>query len=383
MSRGYQYRRPGTRKNEILRAILVNGFVPFECLNMFSFSKNKAYQVAKELAKEGLVTKETTPNHKHILTIADFKKNLDKYKDGIPDGYAERYEYLSSKNRWEVLKVRKIKAKNGRMVVGDIVQKRLFRQVITSMFFHWCQIPAYMDERPPIFAKLSDLAYYPSNELKEGIGYSSDIDEKTNAVSGTRMTGLLHSPGGNFGVFCLNDSLIELSKNGEFAINAKVSDFLRNSGDKRLFNEAIVYYKNDDVLRKLYQFAVEGDRSCDITQMSNIYRNIYLIPLDEHGKRLTRAVSSYAWKRDLITKYVDDKFLTSTSTKMPCDGFDKENQRYILVWCIPDILKLVGFLIRSVDLTNFNYTIHCYDWQEEFIRSVATNCEIVVHKEDE
>ena len=381
MSRGFQYAKVGSRKNELIRAILMNGFIPGSCLNMFQFPVHKMRLAARELIKDGIISAEKTPNGKKIFVLEDFKKNSAKYEKGLPPGYLERYEYITSAYRWEVMKDRKAKGKNGKTVLNDMVQRRLFRFAQTNMFFYWSGIPTYMDQRRPFYADglHSECAYFPSNELREKSEYTPDIDEASKAVSASRITGLLKTKSGIYGVYNYNNTLIKFAKDAERNICMRLENVIHSAGIKSRISECIVLYSSVSMLHKIY--SVDERNGYNIETLSEAYRNAYAIPTNEYGKEMIRLMSGYGWKRDLITRYIENKHLVSAATRVPCDGFDKENQRYTLVYCVPDILKLIGFLSCAKEFSEYKFTIHCFDWQEDFIESVTDeSVEIVVHE---
>ena len=76
--------------------------------------------------------------------------------------------------------------------------------------------------------------------------------------------------------------------------------------------------------------------------------------------------------------YLKDKLLTHEEQEdrkfvtVDCDGYDKENDIYSLVFLIPDMTRLKAFLTRARMEQDWNkYRIYCYKSQYSFISGIV------------
>lgn len=370
-----QYKRIGSGRNEIIRALCENGALPYDFLSMFPYRLDYMEKLAHRMNNEGIVNisyNSTKPSkRKKIITFTNFSKVLPVIQGGLTD--TQIIKYQDNQNV----------SKDIRYGDGS-KQQRLYRNIESNMFFHYSNIPTYSTERKELgtMDDIDSLAFYPSREIKAAALYQDDVykEDGIKKIIGSRMTGLYVSPGGVYSVFDSGKGKTRYEKTGEIKMKMAVNYAMNFSVKSQMKNDAgIILHRSNKIYELLF---TETDERNDwsLNSLMTVYPNLYLIEVSDNGRKQIQLMGEPYWRKRIL----DELIISDVQTpQMKYDGYDNENNECILFGGIVDISSLQNFIWTartSKDMgKNERYTLICFEFQKDLYKSIANDlCDIHV-----
>ena len=350
---------------EIMKMLYMNGAMSYNTLKLLPGSPLMNERAFRKMRDEGVIE---TIRHagRRMILFKNYEEKKSEYEDSMPVGYSDYY-YGKSKE---------IRTKVKRGTPSDVERAARCGEVLAIM--HSAGINAYMDNCPKYSWNqpydVNQSYYHNSFDIKNAnVKYPSYTGEDKNIAS-TRIIGCINSPGGDYAVYSVSKGLIEWSRSGELKAATHLKRISQNIyGDAYDRNvNAIIYIKD----MKLIEQIVNNEnikRTVNLISIDNVYPEMYALPIDDIGIKMTGLLKEAFWKEHIYSKFITEvEYENAKGLTVACDGYDGE--RYTLVYCVPDITKLKLFLRKAqADLDFEKYVLYCYDWQEKHVREMANH----------
>lgn len=364
-------------KKEILELLYTIGVIPYRSLRLLTApAYARMYQRAiNQMEQDGVIKVEKRGTEK-VIMLQSTELQRKKYEKYLPEKLLDYYNSFSKRSLWALTE------KN------ISVQTKAIRDTDAQMFFYACGFmigPRAKDLTREMIEE-TENSYYSSREIKSVCGYKPNKDVTSKKITSSRVNGMLLSSGGTFAVYNLGNQMIEWRRFNELKFATYMGQLLRERStyelDAKIPKEAIVMASSDSIFRQICELNYEKNRNYHVTYMNidYVYDSIYAVPEDANGKMLMDIMNTRSWRRrikELMLKpeYIED----SMYTQIPCDGYDKENDVHILIFCIPDLVKLKTFVARAnLEGNKKKYRIYCYTYQIPLLVSLAgSNVEIL------
>lgn len=364
-------------KKDILILTHKLGVVPLRSLRYLTApTRPRMIQKAiMQMEEDGTVKIEKRGLEK-VVALQPSKMQKQKYQQYIPEYIQNYYNNFSSRNLWKT---------SDKDMSAQI---KSLRDVDAQMFFYSCGFKIGPDAKDLTKEMIGrkENSYYSSREFKRINGYMDSKPEVNNKIVSSRVNGLLLADSGFYTVYNIGNMMIQWRRLSESKLSMYVVDLLRNRCeyelDAKVKKEAIVLATSDHIFRQICELNYEKNRTYKTIYMNidYVYDSIYGIPEDYNGKLLIEILSTEGWKGRIKHMLLDDKLIENGMfTNVPCDGYDEENETNILIFCIPDLVKLKAFVARAnLECNKKKYKIYCYSYQIPLIVSLAgKNVEIL------
>ena len=364
-------------KREMLILIHEMGVVPLRSLRYLTApARPRMMQKAVAQMEEDGTIKIEKRGLEKVIMLHHSKLQKKKYQPYIPDYVLEYYNNFSNYNLWYT------SDKDMAMQIKSL------RDVDAQMFFYSCGIKIGPDAKDLTTEMIGrkESSYYSSREFKRIHGYVNGKPEVNNKIISSRANGLLLLDSGAYVVYNIGNMMIQWKRSSESKLAMYVTDLLRNKCefelDAKVRQEAIVLATSDHIFRQICELNYENNKTYKTIYMNidYVYDSIYGVPEDYNGKLLIKIMSTEGWKNKIKHMLLDDKQIEgSMYTNVPCDGYDEETETNILIFCIPDLVKLKAFTARAnLEGNKKKYKIYCYSYQLPLIISLAgKNVEIM------
>ena len=375
-----QYRRAGSGRNELINALCENGALPYDFLTMFPYRLDYMEKLAHRMNNEGIVNiaynSDNPRLRKKIITFSNFSRILPIIKGGLTDYQIEKYQDNQNISK-DIRYGEKSK------------QLRLYRNIETSMFFHYSKIPTYSTERKELdsMKDLDALAFYPSRDIKLAASYQDDTYSKDGIkkIVGSRMTGMYVSPGGLYSVFDSGKGKTKYDKTGEIKMKMAVNYAMNLSLESQMKNDAgIILHRTNKIYELLFQETDEKNE-WSLNSLMTIYPDLYLVEVNDNGRKLLQIMGEPSWRIRILDELISPDMQTPN---MKYDGYDIENKECLLFGGIVDISSLQNFIYSARTAKDIGkdekYTLICFEFQEELFKSIANDvCDVQVCMVDE
>ena len=158
------------------------------------------------------------------------------------------------------------------------------------------------------------------------------------------------------------------SGKGEFKTLHSVIEISRLNAGTDAMPAAILFGQSESVALKTL---LESDTTKRPEfRFDAIYRNLYFIPMDEHGIRQLRLMTVPDWKERLLELLFDPEVRTYDRGLFEYDA--KIGDAYVFSHLDGDLARLVRFK-EAVENQRGNYEVLCYPYQMAFIREYLGN----------
>lgn len=361
---------------EIIKALHVNGCIPYRCLSLFPGEKRLAQRKALQMNEEGLLNIIKTPYGKCIY-LNQTEENIKDYQAYLSDSYLLAYEEIKR----EIGKSKYKNYKNSR-------QERLQKNAEVSLFMHLSKIPTYPDEIlsewiPGRSMPNGVTIYLDRIKIKNEEEYVTQVQNEKSGekkVIGSRLSGLMISPGGNYAVYNLTNHLIEWERAGEVKMAGYLERYL-----ERMERKEDDYYivekeegKNTDVecillanhMELFYRVLINENRQKyksrkrrPLINIDYAYRVMYGLPISKEGMMMINIMKEKDWKKQMKHLLLKECQNNVSDYTVECDGYH-EKDGYVLMYCDCDIAKLKLFLKRGMlKREDEKFTILCFTFQ--------------------
>lgn len=204
--------------------------------------------------------------------------------------------------------------------------------------------------------------YYLAKELKK-LG-----EAEMNKTMFTRMVGTAYLGQRPYAVYNTRSAVMKWSGKGEFKTLHSVIEISRLNAGTDAAPAAILFGQSESVALKTL---LESDTTKRPEfRFDAIYRNLYFIPMDEHGIRQLRLMTVPDWKERLLELLFDPDVRTYDRGLFEYDA--KIGDAYVFSHLDGDLARLVRFK-EAVENQRGNYEVLCYPYQMAFIREYLGN----------
>ena len=199
--------------------------------------------------------------------------------------------------------------------------------------------------------------FYLAKELKK-LG-----EAEMNKTMFTRMVGTAYLGQRPYAVYNTRSAVMKWSGKGEFKTLHSVIEISRLNAGTDATPAAILFGQSESVALKTL---LESDTTKRPEfRFDAIYRNLYFIPMDEHGIRQLRLMTVPDWKERLLELLFDPEVRTYDRGLFEYDA--KIDDAYVFSHLDGDLARLVRFK-EAVENQCGNYEVLCYPYQMAFIR---------------
>ena len=184
----------------------------------------------------------------------------------------------------------------------------------------------------------------------------------------TRMVGTAYLGQRPYAVYNTRSAVMKWSGKGEFKTLHSVIEISRLNAGTDAMPAAILFGQSESVALKTL---LESDTTKRPEfRFDAIYRNLYFIPMDEHGIRQLRLMTVPDWKERLLELLFDPEVRTYDRGLFEYDA--KIGDAYVFSHLDGDLARLVRFK-EAVENQRGNYEVLCYPYQMTFIREYLGN----------
>lgn len=357
-------------KNELITLIHTTGIIPYKSLRHLA-PPTKYQRAVRAMVEDGTVKVESVDIEKRrkekIVSLRIESRQIEKYEDFVDQRLKDYYKTYGTRNYW--------KTTCGN--TADIA--KAIKDADAQIYLYACGYKIGPDKKDMTmdFLGKNESSFYISREIKKIDGYSDGKNSKR--ITASRATGVLLTGGGNYILYNLGNRIIEWKRFSEVKFSTYVNELVRNKSEieyeAKMKKEAIILSTNNNVLNQICSLNYSQNKSYKVTLMNidYVYDYVYSVPEDDNGKVLLKIMGIPAWKYKIKNRYLKhDDIENQKFTSIPCDGYDKEKDVYILMFCIPDLVKLKSFCARANLEGNKNkYKILCYNHQIPLVVSLV------------
>lgn len=204
--------------------------------------------------------------------------------------------------------------------------------------------------------------FYLAKELKK-LG-----EAEMNKTMFTRMVGTAYLGQRPYAVYNTRSAVMKWSGKGEFKTLHSVIEISRLNTGTDATPAAILFGQSESVALKTL---LESDTTKRPEfRFDAVYRNLYFIPMNEHGIRQLRLMTIPEWKERLLELLFDLDVRTYDRGLFEYDA--KIGDAYVFSHLDGDLARLVRFK-EAVENQRGNYEVLCYPYQMAFIREYLGN----------
>lgn len=374
-------------KNELLRLIYLCGLIPCGSLRVLKKDPRMYQRAVKVMEKEGIVIVDKKGGERNIR-LQNRREHRGEYEFCLPAGYVEYYEKVA----YQCFVKRLSTHGNTRTALSAI------RSSATKILMYASGADITPDKRDikTEMIKDEDIIYYDSVEIKTAFDYRDKavvsgeaVGEASKKLQNSRISGVLISPGGIYAVYNIGKTLIKCKHFGEVKMATYISHMARHRSETEISvnmpREAMVISRNPGLYTKICSKEPEGKREESISCLGFVYDRLYAVPEDRDGVVMLHMMKEKSWRKrifDSILKASEQE--NSRYVSVCCDGYDKENDIYKQVFCVPDLVKLNRFVKRAglekAQRTSgkSRFVIYCFTCQEAYVTPIVGREEIAV-----
>lgn len=347
-------------RRELTYIILSTGLITHDSLHILSPERNyNSYRIKlEEMVREKVVEKRKYKRGNDQIsfyTFADFTKFANIIKDSVPAASIDYY-----KDEREV--IQRISRENNSRALRKIQEAEIM------LFMYMAGFSALADQT-------EGTRYYNSKEIKRYLNYNDDVESKTDTVLYTKVHGFVSNEYNNYAVYRTTKSLPALSS-GETKIINIYKMFIKQvyPDTKKVELRSILFTKT---LAVLHDYIDITDTRIGMTHdlaissyLDKYQKGTYALPYDDNGKKHIRVMATPEWDKRTIELYLD-RIPDTTGSNIACDDYDKEEQVYTLVFCVPNLNKLKNFYYNAKLINKpESFRVLCFDYQYDFINSL-------------
>lgn len=343
---------------EIIKTLYATTCLPYRSLRLYGGQVKLTQRLVKKMEQEGLLAIKWTPNGK-IVILNDWERTSKEYIKYLPASYIEwygksnreMYKSLSDKSRLE----------------------RLLKNAEVSLLMHLGGIGSYPDEKeclpaPATMLGKETVQYFGSKEIKTCGSYHANIEnhpDGSKKVVGSRISGVMVSPGGIYAVYNITNHLIEWERFGETKMANHIERILAGKyreKEKRMV-DCLLIASGVEIFARVLVNENGKRRGTTLLNIDYAYENMYAIPSDKNGIALLQLIQKAKWKEKMEGILLAGCKRQEETYSVVCDGYD-EADGYILLFCTCNIAKLKKFLKRATNARpEEKFCIYCFTFQ--------------------
>ena len=396
--------KKGYRRN-IVRLLLTCGCLSKKGLHMLGEGKYIQYATKiKEMKEEEIIEEVNTQSQREgyhkVIRLKSIRPGTEKYMEEFPT-YAGHYYRYAMNN-----------AKQVSFQSAKGAQIKAYRESEVVELLYGTSVRIFPDEKIGVREKkeipLYPPSFYNSLEVREGANVRMEAEgagKKGEEVSGSRIIGLIISEGGYYGVYHTENKQIQWIKSSEGQMTNAIARFVNDRctevgeeerkalavtkeeeeeewkkkiKDRKNYpslpvkkipklSEAILLGTNTEIFTKIFHNTSAGK----LNLYESGYNRLYAVPYTHDGQKLVEIMTRKNWQEELKSIYLKEYDTDTRTSSVNCDG-TKGEEKYVLLHCIPDMIKLKKFVNQaSYAAEPQKYEIICFDFQEEYVRKIA------------
>lgn len=362
-------------KAEIIRLIHKCGIIPYDNLRLLMGENARMYQKnVRELAEKGYVKIEKRGRDR-VIRLLDKEKHRKDYADSLPEEIIAYYDTHYDTSSY----LGNLSSKN------DSLVRKTVRNAATCMIMYVANVKIASDAKNlnEEIIENDDCFYLDSITVKRVSGYkvAKGNTNSENKYKSSRITGLLVSAGGVYSIYNIGRNLISWLRAGEQKMSTYIERIISTSTESQCkiqYNrEAIIISKSEELYQKIcmldYSQGNGKSRNTPLINIDYAYRKMYAVPENENGVYLIKIMTMENWQNKILRSILSESEMKGAETiDIRCDGYNKEKDQAILVFCIPDMTKLKSFIIRArLENNRQRFRIFCFTHQLELVTSLA------------
>ena len=357
--------RPDSYSYNLLEIIALCGEFPYNSLYLIEGNERIIKRTVLNMKKEGYIT---IVGKGQMKSIRITKKAFTPLKE-IGNEYLNHYLSITDNHHF-----RGGKKDNS----SDRIVWRRHRMAETYCMFTDIEAKIWSFEKPELSLKnksnrinINDIIFYSSKELK-----NADIEQRYKTEF-TRIMGALFSPGGVYGIYNTNRGLMKWNRQGEGKAQVLIEDIvsMNCSSNYEELDNAIMFGKDINTAKEILDSngGLKDSNDFEMLSFDNTYTNIYYITLDENGLYQLSLLIQKNWYNSIRKSIFPSEFIDFSYLSVDCDAFDKQNNKYILMFLDGNIGKLKRFKEAAFDNKNKKFEVVCFDWQKEMLQEYLGN----------
>lgn len=365
---GKRIRRPTWKKGyrgELMRLFLTVGVISRRGIPLLHGNHRMYLRKIREMEKEQIIEKHRN-NGNVVENLKDFEKRVDEYIGDYSNGYYGFFNRYCQTNIDYVTKYGK-----------DRLQfERAVRDSESTIMAHSAGAKVFIEDKTDLRSEENiaedSVVYYRTSEIKG----SRKTGNGEKIIAQTRCNGWLSSPGGDYLLYMIGKKLIRWTKISETSFAGYVTLLAekKKKGEKREVKESILLAYTDEPYRRMT--SIDSRQISVNLNVENGHSVMYGLLYNTIGRDMMQIMTKKNWKEEMKKEYLEGMNTNTGKSVVACDAIDGDVK--ILLFCIPDIVKLKKFLSAAAlenDVTK--YHVYCFDYQSEFITAVAGKyCEV-------
>lgn len=354
------------KRQEIIKLLHYCGSIPYSAINHLEESKTSRmyHAVINKMQKEEVV-EIVKKNGEKQLILTDYENKSPLYTKAIASDYQDYYINIAITSRRVALNFNKSDA-------GKIL--RVNELILYMYSLGYATLP---DQKENIVRckeiTTTPTTFYTSKEIKRGTNYKDlvEMEDTNKTIIASRIDGLLISDGGIYPTYNLRNQNYLWKPQGELRIklyierliNNKHPDYIQSKGF--VCKDTILFAKKIMLFSKMLSENAKNDSFKKMIGLGSLYTNIYALTSDTNGKKMLQIMTQKNWKQNMLQDLLPNDFIEEgVYTTVSCDGFDKENGIYKLLFCIPNLAKLYMFAMRAkIENKPTQFEVYCFTHQ--------------------
>ena len=369
-------------RGEILTAILENGFIPRDIIYMYD--KAKAIQMQrmiKILKDEGVIEEQKTINKTNYLKLTNTGRELILSEANAE--LAAIYNSSAIRQRIRTLAISKPIRNKEKEIEYRTSQNKYINDTTVKIFskLAGAKTSKELNAKEKCSIKENSL-YLDSVQIKNIGSYQATVQNilGSQKITNSRINGVSITKGGVYAMYSTGKNTPEWKRNGEVkmaaCIQAVVAKSVENVDLSDYKKEAVIISKRDSTFVKVIESEYKShSQRRTLMNIDFAYEHMYSLPSSYEGIRVFRTMQLPNWQAKIKEQLLSSKEIKESNyVSVSCDGYDKREGIYKLIYCIPDMTKLKSFSKRAaIDEERDKYHIYCYESQLPLIRAVTRN----------
>lgn len=367
-------------RGQLIKAVLENGFIPRDYIKLYD--KPAAIQMQRAVRKmiqEDILKESKTISGSRYLRLT--KTGEDLILSEANAELASQYKSPETKIKLRCLNIKKQpKSNQENEIAYKLAQNKLINDVSAKLFAEICGIENKSKEKN-ICPDSNKAMYYDSTNIKRlgsyEASFTTDKNSQSKKLNNSRINGLTISRGGIYSIYSTGNIMPEWKRKGEERMISSIKALvIRNINDMHVTDyesEAVIISKVDSTYTRIVKEEnTKGINKRMLMSVDYAYEHMYSVPYTVDGIKIFTMMQKAGWQAKIKSQMLSHNEMTeSMYVSVPCDGYDKKEGIYKLVYCIPDMVKLKGFAKRAaIEEDRERYHIYCYKSQLPIIAPV-------------
>ncbi len=369
-------------RGEILNAILENGFIPRDIIHLYDRSKAIQMQrMIKILKDEGVIEEKKTINKTNYLKLTINGRELILSEANAE--LASLYNSPAIRQRIRTLAMSKPIRNKEKEIEYRTSQNKYINDTTVKIFSKLAGARTAIEYNANKRSIIKEHSLYLDSVQIKNIGtYKAPIQNTLGSqkITNSRINGVSITKGGVYAMYSTGKSTPEWKRNGEVkmaaCIKAVVARSIENIDFSDYEKEAVIISKKDSTFVKVIESEYKtNSQRRTLMNIDYAYEHMYSLPSSYEGIRVFRLMQLPNWQTKIKEQLLPfQEIKESNFVSVSCDGYDKRDGIYKLVYCIPDMTKLKSFSKRAaIDEERETYHIYCYESQIPLLKAVTKN----------